>query len=112
MAEFSGIRSHAYKECLREFPRARDDDIEIMKKYLAPKENETILEVGAGSGFFSRIISDMSKKLIVSDPSKEQLEEVQAFNKKNIKYEQYGKTAKVYDPGCQYPCLLCKLIVR
>lgn len=82
--EFSGIRSKLYKECLREFPRARDEDVEVMKKYLAPKDNETILEIGAGSGFFSVVLADFVKKLIVSDPSEEQLQEVRDLNKKNI----------------------------
>ncbi len=90
MAEFSGVRANLYKECLREFPHARDEDIEVMKKYLAPKENEVILEVGAGSGFFSGILSDMVKQLIVSDPSNEQLDEVKNLKKKNIKLVEAG----------------------
>ena len=53
MAEFTGDRANLYKEALREFPHARNEDIEVMKKYLAPKDNEVILEIGAGSGFFS-----------------------------------------------------------
>ncbi len=90
MAEFSGVRANLYKECLREFPHARDEDIEVMKKYLAPKENEVVLEVGAGSGFFSGILSDMVNQLIVSDPSNEQLEEVKSLKKKNIKLIEEG----------------------
>ena len=82
--EFSGIRSKLYKQCLREFPHARNEDIEVMKKYLAPKKNETILEIGAGSGFFSLILADLVEKIIVSDPSEEQLQEVKDLNKKNI----------------------------
>ena len=85
MIEFSGIRSKLYRECLKEFPNARDEDIDVMKKYLAPKNTETILEVGAGSGFFSGILADLVEKLIVSDPSEEQLQEVKNLNKKNIK---------------------------
>lgn len=83
--EFNGIRSKLYIECLKEFPHARDEDIEVMKKYLAPKDNETILEIGAGSGFFSVILADLVKKLIVSDPSKDQLQEIKDLNKKNIR---------------------------
>jgi len=90
MAEFTGDRANLYKEALREFPHARNEDIEVMKKYLAPKDNEVILEIGAGSGFFSGVISEMSKKLIVSDPSNEQLEEVKELNKKNIKLVEAG----------------------
>ena len=84
MVEFSGIRSTMYKECMSDFPNARYEDLEVMKKYLKPKSDETILEVGAGSGFFSKILSDLLShgKLIVSDPSKEQLESVREFKKK------------------------------
>ena len=92
MAEFSGVRSEMYKEALREFPHARDEDFEVMKKYLAPKESETILEVGAGSGIFSKVLADILKKgkLIVSDPSKEQLNEVKSLGKKNIELVEAG----------------------
>ena len=92
MAEFSGVRAELYKECLREFPHARDEDFEVMKKYLAPKEEEIILEVGAGSGIFSKVLADILKKgkLVVSDPSKEQLEEVKALGKKNIEVVESG----------------------
>src|SRR3989339_650664 len=90
MAEFSGVRANLYKESLREFPHARDEDIEVMKKYLAPKDKEVVLEIGAGSGFFSGILSDMVTQLIVSDPSNEQLEEVKSLKKKNIKLVEAG----------------------
>lgn len=90
MAEFIGERSRLYKECLREFPNAREEDIEVMKKYLAPKDNEVILEIGAGSGFFSERLSKMVKRLIVSDPSNEQLEEVKELKRKNIELIEEG----------------------
>ena len=92
MVEFIGVRSGLYKEALKEFPHARDEDFEVMKKYLAPKENETILEIGAGSGIFSKVLADILKKgkLIVSDPSKEQLEEVEEWGKKNIELIEAG----------------------
>ena len=54
MTEFIGIRSKLYKECLKEFPHVRDEEINALKKYLTPKDNETILEVGAGSGLLSK----------------------------------------------------------
>lgn len=84
MAEFNGIRAKLDKECLREFPNARADDIKNMKKYLAPQKHETILEVGAGSGFFTGIIADSVDKLIVSDPSIDQLDEVRKLKRSNI----------------------------
>lgn len=84
MTEFSGIRSKLYRECLKEFPHARDEEINAIKKYLAPKDYETILEVGAGSGHLSEVLSKslLNGKLIVSDPSAEQLQEV--ISAKNI----------------------------
>lgn len=90
--EFDGLRSQLYKESLREFPEARLEDLEIMKKYLAPKKGERILEIGAGSGFFSKVISDLlgeEGRLIVSDPSLEQLEEIDKLRKKNISTIQF-----------------------
>lgn len=83
-AEFSWIRSQLYKECLQEFPTARDLDFETMQKYLNPQENEVILEVGAWSGFFSWKIADKCSMLYVSDPSSEQLEAVKILWKNNI----------------------------
>lgn len=87
MSEFSGVRAKLYKESFWDFPDARNEDIKIMKKYLAPKSNETILEVGAGTGLFSKILSDILEKgkLITSDPSEEQLEEIIKLEKKNVK---------------------------
>ena len=85
--EFSGARSRLYKEALKEFPKAREQDIEIMKKYLNPKGGERILEIGAGSGFFSKYIADLigeRGRLIASDPSLEQLEEIAKLRRKNI----------------------------
>lgn len=79
MEEFSGDRAKLYRECLRQFPDSRNEDIEIMKKYLKPKYGETILEIGAGNGFFSGQIAKSlgnKGKLIVLDPSLEQLDGV------------------------------------
>lgn len=88
--EFSGERSRLYKECLKEFPQAREEDIQVMKTYLAPKKNEVVLEVGAGSGFFSKVLVNMVRRLIVSDPSQEQLESVKNLNKENIEFIEVG----------------------
>ena len=90
--EFSGIRSKLYAEAMEEFPEARINDIGVMKKYLAPKNGERILEIGAGSGFFSKYISELigdNGVLIVSDPSLDQLEEIKKLNKKNIQFIQF-----------------------
>jgi len=90
--EFYGIRSKFYKEILREFPDAREKDIETMKKFLSPKKGERILEIGSGSGFFSKHISDMigdKGRLIASDPSSDQLEGVKKLKRKNIDIIQF-----------------------
>jgi len=88
--EFSGIRSKMYKECLREYPLAREEDLKVMKKFLSPKRYEIILEVGAGSGFFSALLADLVQELVVSDPSNEQLLEVEALGRQNIKLVAFG----------------------
>lgn len=94
--EFDGIRARLYKECLQDFPNAREQDIKIMKKYFSPKSGERVLEVGAGSGLFSNHIAEIIGKkgrLIVSDPSLDQLEEIKKLKKKNIdtiQFVQFG----------------------
>lgn len=93
MAEFDGIRAQLYKEALTEFPRARAGDIVLMHKYLSPQTGETILEVGAGNGLFSGVIADVllpGGKLIVTDPSKEQLFGVSELGRKNIEIRNEG----------------------
>lgn len=89
---FNGLRSQMYKQALNDYPNARESDVIAMKKYLAPKSNEFILEAGAGSGFFSGILADMLPhgKLIVSDPSNDQLEGIKRLNKHNIEFVQEG----------------------
>lgn len=83
--EFNWIRSKLYKEALQQYPNARKMDSEIMKTFLNPQTNEIILEVGAWSWFFSWEIADKCKKLYVSDPSKDQLQEIKNLNKSNIR---------------------------
>lgn len=94
--EFDNVRSKLYKDALEEFPNARSQDIEIMKKYLSPAKGERILEIGAGSGFFSTHISELlgnEGRLIVSDPSLDQLEKIKELGRKNIdciQFVQFG----------------------
>lgn len=83
--EFNWLRSKLYKEALQEYPKAREMDREIMETFLNPQKNETILEVWAWSGFFSWEIADKCKKLYVSDPSKDQLQEIKNLNISNIR---------------------------
>lgn len=83
---FDGLRSRMYQQALTDYPKAREEDIRAMHTYLAPRPDEVILEAGAGSGFFSGILADMltNGKLIVSDPSQDQLEGIKQLEKHNI----------------------------
>jgi arsenite methyltransferase len=82
--EFSQVRSILYKEALQEFPFAREKDLNVMKEFLNPQKTDYILEVGAGTGFFSSLIASQCAHLTVSDPSNEQLESIKLLNKNNI----------------------------
>jgi tRNA A58 N-methylase Trm61 len=56
-----------------------DEDLDAMYAYLDPEPGDNILEVGAGSGFFSFPISrgiGEQGLLYVTDPSIEQLQSV------------------------------------
>ncbi|OIO23409.1 hypothetical protein AUJ65_03760 [Candidatus Micrarchaeota archaeon CG1_02_51_15] len=79
VVEFTGIRSKLYRECLSEFPHAWDEEVRVIKKYLAHRKSEVVLEVGAGSGFFSRVLAGSVKRLVVFDPSEEQLQAVKTL---------------------------------
>lgn len=91
-ALFNGIRSKMYKEALKDYPNARESDVDAMKKYLKPKPDQLILEAGAGSGFFSGLLADIltDGKLIVSDPSSDQLDGIRKLNKPNIELVEEG----------------------
>ena len=77
--EFVGDRSKSYKMALERYSKVWEEDMEAMKNHLAPRKGENILEIGAGSGFFSFEIArsiGSRGKLWVTDPSKEQLQPV------------------------------------
>lgn len=86
MNDFIGIRSKLYKECLQEFPHARDEEINIFIKHLQPQSNSVVIEVGTGSGALAEILAGLIPKgrLIVSDPSTEQLEELSKASLPNV----------------------------
>jgi SAM-dependent methyltransferase len=73
--EFVGIRSAYYIESMKEKPDARDEEQLLCLKHLKPQPGETILETGAGGGFFTEIIAEAiyPGQLIATDPSSEQL---------------------------------------
>lgn len=79
-SEFSNVRSELYKKALREFPEARKEDIKAMERFLSPQPDEVIVEVGAGSGFFSSEIAAKCSFLFVTDPSQEQLDGIEGDN--------------------------------
>ncbi len=102
VAEFDGLRAKLYSEALKEFPHARETDIDLMKKYLSPKLGEVILEVGAGNGLFSGAIADATLpngKVIVTDPSKEQLFGVSDLGRKNIEIRNEGADKLTLEKG-------------
>lgn len=74
--EFNGVRGKSYKSALMEYPDVWDEDLKVMYEYLRPQNGESIVEIGAGSGFYSERISDAignSGVLYVVEPSIEQL---------------------------------------
>lgn len=85
--EFSGERSRSYKEALAKFPDVWAEDMLVMKEYLRATAGEKILEIGAGSGFFSFEICKLigpEGHLWVTDPSMEQLQPIIDRQPKNI----------------------------
>src|SRR5271156_1815368 len=84
--EFSGLRSAYFKESIREFPMAREEELQMALQYLQPQTGESILEVGAGSGFFTEAIAKAISPsiLIASDPSPQQLETIADLKVDNL----------------------------
>ena len=90
--EFIGLRSTYFKEVMKEFPEAREEELALALKHLHPQKNEVILEVGAGNGFFTRSIAKCINPsiLVALDPSIEQLEDLTHLNGENICIMQGG----------------------
>ncbi len=86
-AEFSGIRSQYYREIMQEMPKARLEEREMLMKCLVPKPGEKILEIGAGTGFYSQHIAKLifPGTIIATDPSEEQLSYILNADEQNIK---------------------------
>jgi arsenite methyltransferase len=86
-AEFSGIRSQYYREIMQEMPEARLEERKMLMKHLNPKLGEKILEIGAGTGFYSQHIahSIFPGTLVATDPSAEQLSNIPTGVEQNIK---------------------------
>ena len=78
--EFHGKRSTDYRIALSKFADAWRPDIACMNRLLQPERGETILEIGAGNGYFSRAIAAClgpEGLLIASDPSVDQLSDLE-----------------------------------
>ncbi len=74
--EFRGVRARLYEEALDRYPSAREDDINIMKKLLNPRNGEHVLGFGEGNGFFCKAIAESvgsTGKYLITDPSLDQL---------------------------------------
>ncbi|WP_019934691.1 class I SAM-dependent methyltransferase [Oceanimonas smirnovii] len=85
--EFNTVRSKSYKEAINNFSGVWKEDLQVMLDYLAPEQGNNIIELGAGSGFFSFEISKLIGQegtLHIVDPSKEQLEPLIESDLSNI----------------------------
>lgn len=90
-AEFIGRRSSSYRDALSLYPRAWLQDIQMMNRFLKPRHGETILDVGAGNGYFTRAIAHAigpSGRLVVAEPSSDQLAELRKHNLQNVTIHQ------------------------
>jgi len=74
--EFNGTRGKSYKHAIELYSNVWNQDLQIMYQYLRPQPGEKIVEIGAGSGFYSTKISKeigCNGVLYVVEPSLEQL---------------------------------------
>lgn len=85
---FSGERSHSYKKAIEGFAGVWKQDKQIMLDYLSPSPKDRVLEIGAGSGFFSFPIAEKIEStgvLHATEPSSDLLSTIEASNCENIK---------------------------
>lgn len=85
---FSGARSQSYKQAIDDFTDVWKHDKQIMLDYLSPSPTDRILEVGAGSGFFSFPIAEKIESsgiLYATEPSSALLSTIEASEYENIK---------------------------
>ncbi len=60
---------------------------QILLHYLNPRKSDVILEVGCGSGIWTKLIATRCKKLIALDISKAMIKRAKLYaNKKNVKF--------------------------
>ncbi len=87
-AEFSGKRSSNYQDALRIYPEAWHHDLRLMHDMLQPRPGESIVEVGAGTGYFSReIVGSVGTngRLDIVDPAPEQTQGLAEILSRNVR---------------------------
>jgi ubiquinone/menaquinone biosynthesis C-methylase UbiE len=87
-AEFSELRSSRYNGALTDFPDAWRHDVEDMLREVRPSKGQTIVDLGGGTGYFSRIMADAvgpDGEVIIVDPSLAQTSSVPQATYDNIK---------------------------
>lgn len=100
--EFVGERAQLYKEVLNEFPLVREEEVKLNLGYLKPERGEKILEIGAGSGLYSRPIAELlgsTGELVATDPSADQLENIRTFKRANMRMIEVGADFLLADPS-------------
>lgn len=87
-AEFSGKRSTNYQDALRIYPEAWRHDLKLMHDMLQPMPGESIVEIGAGTGYFSREIAGKvgsNGRLDIVDPAPEQTQGLTEILSRNVR---------------------------
>jgi SAM-dependent methyltransferase len=72
--EFTGTRADLFAEALADYPKARRDDLALMRQHLQARPGDHVLGFGEGTGHFCRSIADAvgpQGKYVITDPSPE-----------------------------------------
>jgi arsenite methyltransferase len=72
--EFTGARAELFRDAMRDYPHARRDDFELMRRHLDPIPGDAILGFGEGSGYFCRTIAHSvgaRGRYVITEPSPE-----------------------------------------
>ncbi len=87
---FFGQRAQLYTEALSDFPDVRAVEVAINLAYIKPNKGEKFLEVGSGSGLYTKILAPLVKELVATDPSEDQLENLKTSNIADLRTIQVG----------------------
>jgi len=72
--EFTGARADLFSEALADYPKARRDDLALMRQHLDAQPGDHVLGFGEGTGHFCRSIAEAvgaQGKYVITDPSPE-----------------------------------------